>query len=365
MRFPTQAVALALLVMLSAASRTDAQSENQAEIVREEVGALMAQTGFNSVSVAIVEQGELSTYHFGQLSDGASPDDETLYDIGSLTKTHTGLLLALAVSDGLLALDDPVALYMPELDPGVFSKNGEHATIRHLATHVSGMPQDLACDAPDLVSDALLACFLDHDQSDLVDRLRSMELLSVPGEQYRYSNAAVRLLGLILERVYETPFDELLTKQVFARTGQTETYSALTAEQHARWQVGRQADGDQAPDASMYFNPAGGLKSTAADMGRYMRYYLTSEEPLARDAVTLLVGESDGLGRAYIWNTFRLDTVGQLYHGGGTFGTSAWISIYPEAGLGIFMVTPSVSSTAQADLNGASNAIIGRLRSND
>jgi CubicO group peptidase (beta-lactamase class C family) len=362
MRFLLQAIALALTVMLSAASLTEAQSENQAEIVRQKVEAMMAQTGFGAVSVAIVERDDIATYHFGQLSDGAAPDDETLYDIGSLTKTHTGLLLALAVSDGLLTLDDPVALYMPELDPGVFSKNSEHATIRHLATHVSGMPQDLACDASDLPPDALLVCFLDHDQTDLMNRLQSMELLSVPGEQYRYSNAAVRLLGVILERVYETSYDELLAERVFPRTGQTQTYSALTPEQHTRWQVGRQSNGEPAPDASMYFNAAGGLKSTAPDMGRYMRYYLTSGEPLARDAVTLLVGEPDGLGRAFIWNTFNLDTVGQLYHGGGTFGTSAWISIYPEAGLGIFMVTPSVTSTAQADLNGASNAIIAQLR---
>lgn len=365
MRFSIKATALALWVILSADSLTEAQSEYQAEIVREEVEALIAQTGFESVSVAIVEQGDIATYHFGQLSNGAHPDNDTLYDIGSLTKTHTGLLLALAVSDGLLTLDDPVAQYLPELDPGLFSRNGAHVTIRHLATHVSGMPQDLACSAPDQTADALLACFLDHDQTDLLNRLPSMELLSTPGVQYRYSNAAVRLLGVILERVYETSYDALLTERVFPRTGQTQTYSALTPEQHIRWQVGRQSNGEPVPDASMYFNAAGGLKSTAPDMGRYMRYYLSSEEPLAREAVTLLVGEPDGLGRAFIWNTFNLDTVGQLYHGGGTFGTSAWISIYPEAGLGIFMVTPYVSSTAQADLNGASNAIIAQLRDDE
>jgi hypothetical protein len=94
------------------------------------------------------------------------------------------------------------------------------------------------------------------------------------------------------------------------------------------------------------------------DMGRYISFYLKSDNKLVRKTLTLLAGELNGLGRAYIWNTFRLDSEGQYYHGGGTFGTSAWISIYPEEKLGIFLVTPYASESTQGKLNESSNKII-------
>tara|TARA_Y100001968_G_scaffold327093_1_gene371456 strand:+ start:1292 stop:1591 length:300 start_codon:yes stop_codon:yes gene_type:complete len=97
-------------------------------------------------------------------------------------------------------------------------------------------------------------------------------------------------------------------------------------------------------------------------MGRYLSYYLNSDNEIAEKALTLLAGDEDGLGRAYIWNTFRLDSEGQYYHGGGTFGTSAWISIYPKEGLGIFLVTPYSSETAQEQLNITANTIIEKYR---
>ena len=87
-----------------------------------------------------------------------------------------------------------------------------------------------------------------------------------------------------------------------------------------------------------------------------------SDNEIAEKALTLLAGDEDGLGRAYIWNTFRLASEGQYYHGGGTFGTSAWISIYPRERLGIFLVTPYVSETAQEQLNITASTIIEKYR---
>ena len=101
MRFLTQAITLALLVILSTASLTEAQSENLAEIVREEVEAMMAQTEFASVSVAIVERGENATYHFGRLSDGSGPDDENF-----CLRLH-GVFVLCCTGGPLCTMDDP------------------------------------------------------------------------------------------------------------------------------------------------------------------------------------------------------------------------------------------------------------------
>jgi len=355
-------IAALCLIVAACSPAGDEEAETLASIVADEVTAVMEAQGFASVSAVLVTGDTHHIAHFGVLSDGRAPDNATLYDIGSITKTHTGLILAQAVGDGLIGLDDPVSDYLPGVQAAVFEREGVAATIRHLATHVSGMPQDLACAAPDMPPQARLDCFMAHDEADLRARLTDMALLDTPGSQYRYSNPGIRLLGYILEDVYDAPFEVLLERLVFARTGQVETLFSLNAEQYARWQIGSHENGLPVPDASGYFNPAGGLKSTAPDIARYLAFYLDDENALASRALTLLVGQSAGLGRAYVWNSFQLDTEGQYYHSGGTFGTSAWSSIYPRENLGIFLVTPYVSATAQGDLNGAANRIIARVR---
>ena len=331
-------------------------------IVKAHIIDLMRDENLPAVSVAIVENNTRHLYHFGELPMGHAPNNRTFYDIGSLTKTHTGVILAQAVSDGKIALDAPISTYLPTIDASIFQRDGTTATIRHLATHLSGMPTDLACTEFDMAPDDRLDCFMAHDRKDLLARLQQMQLLDKPGSQYRYSNAGVRLLGHILEDIYGEPFERLLERLVFSQTGQVETRLRLSTQERKQWSQGAHTSGLPVPDASAYFNPAGGLKSTAPDMAAYMHFYLSEENTLAKRAMTLLAGKPDGLGRAYIWNTFRLETEGMLYHGGGTFGTSAWMSLYPREGLGVFLVTPYVAATTQEKLNLAANAIIDQLR---
>lgn len=333
-----------------------------ADIVGAEIATLMTDPGYRAVSAAIYIDSALHTFHYGALETGARPDNATLYEIGSITKTHTGLVLAQAVLDGRIGLDDPVAQYLPEIDPAVFERDGHTATIRHLATHLSGMPANLACGEADMTKQARLDCFWEHDREDLLARLAGMRLKSMPGERYIYSNAGIKLLGYILEDIYGERYSSLVARIVFARTGQTDTHFRLKADDRLRLATGHRADGDTVPDAHDDVSPAGGLKATTADIGRYMAFYLDGDAPLAREAMSLLAGDPDGLGRAYIWNTFRLETEGMLYHGGGTFGTSSWISLYPREGLGVFLVTPYVSDNAQGMLNETANRIVDALR---
>lgn len=359
---------LAILAVVSSAACATSSVKQQgidqaiSHIVVQEIDALRSNTELDTVSAVVVTGDTSHEFHFGQLDNAAKPTSRTLYDIGSITKTHTGLLVAMAFQDGLIDLDDDVAQYVPEFVPVRIEGSDAPVTIRHLLTHVSGLPTDIACGETALRPQARLDCFMAHDQADLLARIRDTELLSEPGSEYLYSNAGIRILGLVVERVYQEPYDLLLKRLVFAKTGQEDTHAFLTDEDRDRWQIGAHENGEPTPDASAYFNPAGGLKSTTADMSKYLSFWLDETNILAAEASRQLVGESDGLGRAYVWNTFRMDTEGQLYHGGGTFGTSSWISIYPREKLGIFLVTPYVSQTAQGELNVAANRIVARLR---
>lgn len=96
-------------------------------------------------------------------------------------------------------------------------------------------------------------------------------------------------------------------------------------------------------------------------MVRYLMLYLADPDAAAIEATTPLF-QQDQFRRAYLWNTFRPETEGQLYHGAGTFNTPSWISLYPREGVGVFLVTPNVDEGVQGLLNERANAIAERVR---
>lgn len=171
--------------------------------VASEVTELMADLRIRAVSVAVVQAGQVHTFHYGWLPSGDAPDDRTLYEIGSLTKTFTGLLLAKAVRENRVDLDAPVSRYLPDVDASRLVRNGKAVTLRHLSTHMSGLPTLLACEDQD-APDARRTCLAAHDDHDFLARLARVKLRSDPGDAYLYSNAGGRLIGLVLERVYGT-----------------------------------------------------------------------------------------------------------------------------------------------------------------
>jgi CubicO group peptidase (beta-lactamase class C family) len=362
--------ALAGVVSLAACSAQPAQSQvspgsrpetallSEAAImaaVAPEVTRLMADARYQSVSGAVVYQGRVRTFHYGRLPSGRIPDDRTLYEIGSLTKTFTGLLLAKAVRDGSVQLDSPIASYLPEIDPSRLGRNGKAITLRHLATHMSGLPMLLACEDKTAPT-ARLACLAAYDDQDFLRGLSTVELRSDPGETYLYSNAGARLIGLILDRLYDAPYPDLVGRFLLARDGAMVVRCGDAVKDRTRLAV--------LENIAESCDGAGGLVASTADMGRYLALFLGRPghgDPIAAKSTTSLFQEGD-FGRAYFWNTYRPETEGQLYHGGGTFNTSSWISLYPRQGLGVYLVTPNVAEGAQGALNERANAIADRIR---
>lgn len=340
---------------MSPGARQDQTRLSEAAIMRAvapEARLLMADPAYRSVSGAVVYAGRVYTFHYGRLSSARAPDDQTLYEIGSLTKTFTGLLLAQAVREGRVELDVPVARYLPEIEPSRLSRNGKRITLRHLATHMSGLPMLLACEDQN-EPPARIACLASHDDHGFLSRLARVELRSDPGETYLYSNAGARLVGLVLERAYGASYGDLVRQILQARVGAIDVKCGAALDGAARLAVSE--------NIAKGCDSAGGLVASAVDMGRYLTLYLGEGDDIAEQATTPLLQDGD-FGRAYFWNTYKPETEGQLYHGGGTFNTSSWISLYPLQGLGVFLVTPSVAQGAQGVLNERANAIADRIR---
>ena len=166
---------------------------------------------FNAISIGVLSNGEVWEKSFGSLdsTSDSKPNSKTIYEIGSISKVFTSLLLAQAVESGKLKLDDPISTIMTELEkenPAV----GSSITFKHLSHHVSGLPVMPLNIAPKDSTNP----FADYDRPSLVEYMKSAQPKRKPGVEYEYSNLAVGLLGDLLARQEDTSYEKLLKTQL-------------------------------------------------------------------------------------------------------------------------------------------------------
>lgn len=287
------------------------------------------------------------------------PDGRTLYEIGSITKTFTGTLLADLVGDGTVALDDPVRKYLPP-DWTVPTRDGRDITLLHLTTHTSSLPRM----PPGILPLVIFAGtsqdpYAGYGRENLRLTLWQMELSRPIGSKYEYSNLGVGLLGDTLARVAGEPdAAPLFQKRLLAPLGLSDTTFEPTEEQLARLAPPFQANGWKA--YNWHFDclkSCGGLLSTADDLLTYAEAALGRTDTPLKPAFELATqpwrqtceGErSVGLG----WFTQPLEegdgspvSPGRLiWHGGGTGGYRTFIGLLPERDTAVVILSNSAEA---------------------
>lgn len=197
--------------------------------IRRLLAERMEQNGVGIV-VGVVEPGRRSVVAHGRTgaADDRALDGDTVFQIGSITKAFTTLLLADMVVRGEVRLDDPAALYLPS---GVtLSGRGRRITLRHLATHMSGlpsMPMNLRLDAGPDPYEA-------YSAEELYRFLSTYELPREPGTEREYSNLGVSLLGRLLARRAGTDYEALLRERILAPLGMNDSSIRLRPDQELR-----------------------------------------------------------------------------------------------------------------------------------
>eukprot|EP01133_Synstelium_polycarpum_P023160 gene23160-27770_t len=162
--------------------------------VRERAETLVRDGKHASLVIAVIDGKDSAVYGFGRArpGDAGVPDADTVYEIGSLTKTMTGLLLADAVVAGKARLDQPVAELLPAY--AIPALAGQKITLGQLATHFSGLPRLPA----NLVPADMNNPYADYGDAQLRSFLAGHALARAPGAAYEYSNLAYGLLGTAL-----------------------------------------------------------------------------------------------------------------------------------------------------------------------
>ena len=265
---------------------------------------------------------------YGRLSatDERVPDGDTVFEIGSITKVFTGILLAQAVLNGEVKLDDPISMYLPE---GVTAPEyeGKSITLLDLATHTSGLPGNLY----HIITFEQMYAFLS-----------GYRLTHEPGSSYEYSNYGMGLLGnLLVQSTGQADYEALLLERICRPLGMDSTRVQLTAEMQSRLAVPH--TGSLAPthlwDYSIIAG-AGMIRSTADDLLTFLAANMglteTELQPILQLANTPqrpTVGKDTiGLGWQVAANT------GFHYHGGRTNGSYSYLAWDPERKFGVVVL---------------------------
>jgi serine-type D-Ala-D-Ala carboxypeptidase/endopeptidase len=325
------------------------QRDAVAKAIDRQGRAFVGNRNISSVSVGVFRDGRKYTRHFGELEKGKGnrPNDGTIYEIGSVTKTLTGYLVARAVKEGKISLDQDVRSYLRGDYPNL-EFNEQPVTVRHLLTHTGGLPMTLPMELKGVFENLDGGVPLryqeiekSYDREKFLADLKGITLDSEPGTGYSYSNVGAELLGCVLESLYSKPMDALIGETFNSELGMPNTAVELDNTQKEKLAKGYWM-GNATPSPNQLntlWASAGGVKMDMTDMLRYIEVQLTGDNPVVSESHRVLYEGHKTLRIAYFWRV-RNDRYGTSYnHHGGTSGTQNWLFIFPGHRLGISIIT--------------------------
>lgn len=276
---------------------------------------------------------------------GVARTPRAVFLLASITKPMTATAVMILVDRGRLSLDDPVQKVIPEFRGGERGK----VLVRHLLTHTSGLPDMLPEDTALRERHAPL--------TDFVQAACRTPLLFSPGTKVQYQSMGVLLAGEMVERVTRLPLREFMRREMFTPLGMQATSLGLGGRKIADTmpsQDDRKTDWDW---NSLYWrdlgSPWGGAFSTAAEVSRFLRYFLQPEPGIlkAGTAAAMIVNQNTGLNEAYGYGwriggvrTARGCSARTFGHSGST-GTISWLD--PERDLSFVLLTTRPAAVSQ------------------
>lgn len=311
------------------------------------------------------EASDIRGYGIRSRHDNRPPDGQTIFEIGGVTSVLTATAAVRASEEGRFSLGDPIQAYLPVSAPAFHPQRCVEITLPTQERIVSCSP-DLAsedigiafCDLADHTSGITCSCaggyewnpfvdvrfpddrYVDPSKERLYAELGSMELESPPGSQFRYSNVGIALLGHLAGDLAGGSYAALLQQYVTGPLAMPDTRLQLNLEQTNRLAEGHDYRGRPAPPWTFdAMAPAAGLRSTAADLLRFLRANLRRDrQPLQLAYETAqqprlevkFPGWSRPTSAGYGWLISRLSAESNLpvaWINGGTGGYRAWMGL--------------------------------------
>lgn len=215
------------------------------------------------------------------LNSSRPVNGDTLFELGSITKVFTGIVLADMANRGEVRPDDPATKYLPPT-ARMPSRNGQIITLAHLASHRSGLPGMPENLAPGDKKNP----FADYSMEQGFEFLSSYELPRDPGSAYEYSNLGIGLLGDLLARRARTNYEQLVLDRICKPLGMNDTRIKLSPEMQGRFATGHDRELNPAKHLEFLgFAGAGALHSTANDFLKFLAAVLNPQDDRLSKAI--------------------------------------------------------------------------------
>jgi D-alanyl-D-alanine-carboxypeptidase/D-alanyl-D-alanine-endopeptidase len=294
-----------------------------------------------SYAIGIVDKDGVRYYNFGAKTIGGAPVDEhSIYEIGSISKVFTAILLAQKVLEGKMKLDDPIKKYLPA-DVKVPQRGATEITLGNLSDHTSALPRMPSNFAPANPANP----YADYTVKQMYEFLSGYELTRDIGSQYEYSNYAQGLLGHILATQSGTSYENLMVKNIASPLDMKETKITLDEVMKKNLAMGYSGDKQVENWDLSTLAGAGGIRSSTSDMLKFLSACMGKKKTSLRKAMDLTLqirhdkanGSRVGLG----WHMVKTTLGDAVCHSGGTGGYRTFAGFIQETGMGVVVFTNS------------------------
>ena len=290
-------------------------------------------------AVSVSKNGEpiwIKSYGLANLETGDPVEMMTNFRLASVTKQFTAICIMILKEKGKLSYDNSLRDLLPE-----FPQYAEGITVLHMLQHTSGIR-----DYDDFTPVGYKGQLVDRDVLNML--LKQNSTYFPPGSEYKYSNSAYVLLGLIVERLSGVSFSEFMDREIFKpldMNGSVLHIKGVTSIENRAYGYASKPDGfvfnDQSSGSLLLGD--GGVYSNVGDLVKWDKS-LFSDRLVSRDSLLeaftrgiLSTGEETKYG--YGWHISEFDGVKLLYHGGSTAGFRNLFIRVPELGISMIILT--------------------------
>jgi CubicO group peptidase (beta-lactamase class C family) len=300
------------------------------------------------IVVGIIEPNGRRVVAYGHPANGDPRvvDGDTIFEIGSVSKVFTSLLLADMVNRNEVNLDDPAAKYLPDVT--LPERSGKPITLLDLSTHSSGLPPLPTNLKPTDPRNPYAGYAVD----DLYQFISGYTLPRDPGSEFEYSNLGAGLLGHVLACRAGTDYESLIRRRITQPLSMPDTGITLSSSMEQRMATGH--DAMLAPVANWDLPTlagAGALRSSANDMLTFLEAFLGYRESPLAPAMRAMLDVRRPMGKIEIGLAWFLLGDG-AWHSGATGGFRSFLGCEPTAGIGVVVLSNAATPIGVDDIGG-------------
>ncbi len=347
-------------------SNAKSETELLKAIVDNKIEPLIEEGKCVGVSVGVINGDANAVFSYGKVHSDSNevPDGDTIYEIGSITKVFTTLLLADAVASGKADFNDTIDKFMPA-DVNVPDFNGRGIRLIDLATHTSALPR---IPGNMNILAGLNNPYSGYSEKELYEFLSSYKLQREPGEKYNYSNLGMGLLGHILELAEGRKYEQLLVSNICGPLEMDDTQINLSEQQKKRLAQGYGGNplwpaGIKVPMNNWDFlvlSGCGAIRSSVNDMMKFLKANMGIHKTQLYESMEKTHRQTnkvdDVMRIALGWLIMDLEDSDEdiVWHNGGTAGYHSFIGFNSKYRAGVVVL----SNTAANEVDSAGFEIL-------